>query len=73
MNEQLALHPSSFRPHPLFGVRRLDAAMRIGDALEVREDFWARLQRAGSYTASGPDVSRLATFCSPLPRRQTNG
>jgi hypothetical protein len=37
-------------------------------ALEVRVDVLARLQRAVHFS-TGPDVSRLATFFSPLPRR----
>jgi hypothetical protein len=38
----------------------------LNRALEVRGEFCARLQRAGTGAFLDPDVSRLATFCPPL-------
>jgi hypothetical protein len=41
-------------------------------ASEMRDETLARLQRACVFSASVPDVSRLATFSPPLARLNRN-
>jgi len=52
-------------------VKPLDQAINIRWRAGGAPQTLARLQNAILYSGVIPDVSRLATFSSPLPRRKT--